>query len=142
MQQTLSILKPDAVRRSLTGKINQMFEDRGLKIVAQKMLTLTYEQASRFYHAHRERPFFHNLCTIMSSGSIVAQVLEGDDAIQANRKIMGDTNPNNADSGTIRKEFALSIDENTVHGSDSLNAACREIAFFFPQIEITQQKNN
>lgn len=142
MQQTLSILKPDAVRRSLTGKINQMFEDRGLKIVAQKMLTLTYEQASLFYHAHRERPFFHDLCTMMSSGPIVAQVLEGDDAIQANRKIMGDTNPDNADSGTIRKEFALSIDENTVHGSDSLDAACQEISFFFPQIEITQQKNN
>ena len=140
MQKTLSLLKPDAVRRSLTGKINQKFEENGLSIVAQKMLTLTYDQAAAFYAVHKERAFFKDLCTFMSSGPIVAQVLEGKDAVNSNRKIMGDTNPDNADKGTIRKEFALSIDENTVHGSDSPGAALQEISFFFAQIEFSSKE--
>ena len=136
MQKTLSLLKPDAVRRSLTGAINKKFEERGLSIIAQKMLTLTREQAARFYIAHKERPFFNELCKIMSSGPIVAQVLQGKEAIRLNREIMGDTNPDNAAEGTIRRDFARSIDENTVHGSDSEQAAREEIAFFFAEMDI------
>jgi nucleoside-diphosphate kinase len=135
VEQTLSLLKPDAVRRNLKNEINQFFTSAGLTIVASKELTLTYDQAAEFYKMHAERPFFKDLCTIMSKGPIVAQVLEGDNAIQRNRDIMGDTNPANASDGTIRKQFALSIDENTVHGSDSVDAARSEIAFFFPDMQ-------
>ncbi len=136
MQKTLSILKPDATRRNLTGKINAVFEENGLKIVAQKMVNLTQEQVEGFYDEHRERPFFGDLCAFMSSGPVVLQVLSGDDAIKKNRDIMGATNPAEAASGTIRAEFAESIDENTVHGSDSPESAQREIAYFFEESEI------
>ena len=136
MQKTLSILKPDATRRNLTGKINAVFEENGLKIVAQKMVNLTQEQVEVFYDEHRERPFFGDLCAFMSSGPVVLQVLSGDDAIKKNRDIMGATNPAEAASGTIRAEFAESIDENTVHGSDSPESAQREIAYFFEESEI------
>tara|TARA_Y100000590_G_scaffold385882_1_gene458285 strand:- start:459 stop:875 length:417 start_codon:yes stop_codon:yes gene_type:complete len=136
VQKTLSILKPDATRRNLTGKINAVFEENGLKIVAQKMVNLTQEQVEGFYDEHRERPFFGDLCAFMSSGPVVLQVLSGDDAIKKNRDIMGATNPAEAASGTIRAEFAESIDENTVHGSDSPESAQREIAYFFEESEI------
>lgn len=135
-QRTLSIIKPDATRRNLTGKINAKFEEQGLKIVAQKRLHLTAEQAGKFYEVHKERPFYKDLVSFMASGPVVVQVLEGADAVALNRKIMGATNPANADEGTIRKEFAESIDANSVHGSDSLENAKNEIAFFFSETEI------
>ena len=135
-EQTLSIIKPDATRRNLTGKINAKFEDAGLRIVAQKRVQLTAEQAGKFYEIHKERPFYKDLVNFMISGPVVVQVLEGEDAVAANRKIMGATNPVNAESGTIRKEFAESIDANSVHGSDSLENAKNEIAFFFSGTEI------
>lgn len=135
-QRTLSIIKPDATRRNLTGKINAKFEEQGLKIVAQKRLHLTAEQAGKFYEVHKERPFYKDLVNFMASGPVVVQVLEGADAVALNRKIMGATNPANAEPGTIRKEFAESIDANSVHGSDSLENAKNEIAFFFSEIEI------
>jgi nucleoside-diphosphate kinase len=135
-ERTLSIIKPDATRRNLTGKINSKFEDGGLHIVAQKRLHLTQEQAEKFYEVHKERPFFKDLVKFMISGPVVVQVLEGPDAVAANRKIMGATNPANADAGTIRKEFAESIEANSVHGSDSLDNAKREITFFFSETEI------
>lgn len=135
-QRTLSILKPDATRRNLTGKINAKFEEKGLRIVAQKRVHLTQEMAEQFYGIHRERPFFKDLVKFMVSGPVVVQVLEGDDAVAANRNIMGATNPANAEPGTIRKEFAESIDANSVHGSDSLENAKNEIAFFFAETEI------
>ena len=136
VERTLSIIKPDATRRNLTGKINAKFEEQGLRIVAQKRIRLTTEQAGQFYAVHKERPFFKDLVSFMASGPVVVQVLEGPDAVAMNRKIMGATNPANADAGTIRKEFAESIDANSVHGSDSLENARNEIAFFFSETEI------
>jgi nucleoside-diphosphate kinase len=135
-ERTLSILKPDATRRNLTGKINTVFEDNGLRIVAQKRLLLSTAQAEAFYGAHKERGFFRDLVTFMTSGPVVVQVLEGPDAIAQNRKLMGATNPANADEGTIRKLFAESIEANSAHGSDSPEAAAQEIAFFFAGTEI------
>jgi len=136
VERTLSIIKPDATRRNLTGKINARFEEAGLRIVAQKRLYLTQPQAEGFYYVHKERAFFDDLVEFMTSGPIVVQVLEGDDAIQRNRDIMGATNPANADDGTIRKDFAEDIEANSVHGSDALETAAEEIAYFFSQLEI------
>src|SRR5258708_4851469 len=136
IERTLSIIKPDATRRNLTGKINAKFEERGLRIVAQKRLRLSTAMAEQFYAVHAERPFFRDLVTFMVSGPVVVQVLEGESAVAANRDIMGATNPANAAPGTIRKEFAESIEANSVHGSDSLDNARREIAFFFAETEI------
>jgi nucleoside-diphosphate kinase len=136
IERTLSILKPDATRRNLTGAINQRFEASGLRIVAQKRLRLTREMAERFYAVHRERPFYQSLVTSMSAGPVVVQVLEGEAAIAKNREVMGATNPENAAPGTIRKDFAESVEANSVHGSDSPENAAEEIAFFFAAIEI------
>ncbi|NBT85167.1 MAG: nucleoside-diphosphate kinase [Alphaproteobacteria bacterium] len=136
LQQTLSIMKPDATRRNLTGKINAKIEDAGLRIIAQKRLCLSKEQAQKFYAVHAERSFFNDLCEYMISGPVVVQVLEGEDAVAKYREVMGATNPANAAEGTIRKEFAESIEANSVHGSDSEENAANEIAFFFSQIEI------
>ena len=136
VERTLSILKPDATRRNLTGKINARFEDAGLRIVAQRRLKLSKEQAEGFYAVHRERPFFKDLVTFMTSGPVVVQVLEGENAVARNREIMGATNPANADPGTIRKDFAESIEANSVHGSDSPENAKTEIAYFFKDEEI------
>ena len=138
VEKTLSIIKPDAVKRDLTGKIIAMFEEKGLRIVAQKKILLSKEQAGSFYAVHRERPFFDELCEFMSSGPIVVQVLQGNRAIELNREIMGATNPDQAESGTIRKEFALSMTENSAHGSDSPETAREEISFFFSGLEILQ----
>jgi nucleoside-diphosphate kinase len=135
-ERTLSIIKPDATRRNLTGKINAKFEDAGLRIVAQKRLHLTRQQAEKFYGVHAERPFFNDLCSFMTSGPVVVQVLEGDNAIARNREIMGATNPAKADKGTIRAEFAESIEANSVHGSDAADTATQEISFFFAETEI------
>ena len=135
-ERTLSIIKPDATRRNLTGKINTKFEDAGLKIVAQRRLKLTQAQAEAFYGVHKDRPFFAGLVSFMTSGPVVVQVLEGEDAVAANRKIMGATNPANAEPGTIRKEFAEDIEANSVHGSDSAENAATEIAFFFTEDQI------
>ena len=135
-EHTLSILKPDATRRNLTGKINAKFEEAGLRIVAQKRLQLSLAQAEAFYGVHRERGFFRDLVTFMVSGPVVVQVLEGEGAVARNREIMGATNPANAAPGTIRAEFAESIEANSVHGSDSAENAAVEIAFFFAGIEI------
>ena len=135
-ERTLSILKPDATRRNLTGKINVVFEQAGLRIIAQKRLQLSQAQAEAFYGAHRKRGFFKDLVGFMVSGPVVVQVLEGEDAIALNRKLMGATNPANADEGTIRKLFAESIEANSVHGSDSPEAAEQEIGFFLAGIEI------
>ncbi|HEU0070025.1 MAG TPA: nucleoside-diphosphate kinase [Alphaproteobacteria bacterium] len=136
IERTLSILKPDATRRNLTGKINARFEDVGLRIVAQKRLQLSEAQAGAFYAVHKERPFFGELVAFMISGPVVVQVLEGENAVAKNREIMGATNPANAAAGTIRKDFAESIEANSVHGSDSLENAKNEIAFFFSGLEI------
>ncbi len=136
-ERTLSIIKPDATRRNLTGAINQRFEEAGLRIVAQKRLQLTRAQAEAFYAVHRERPFFQDLVGFMISGPVVAQVLEGEGAVARNREVMGATDPAKADAGTIRKDFAENIEANSVHGSDSPENAATEIAFFFSQIEIT-----
>ena len=138
LEKTLSIIKPDAVKRDLTGKIIAMFEERGLRVVAQKKVWLSKEQAGSFYDVHRDRPFFGELCEFMSSGPIVVQVLEGNSAIELNREIMGATNPDQAEAGTIRKEFALSMTENSAHGSDSPETAREEISFFFSGLEILQ----
>ncbi len=135
-ERTLSIIKPDATRRNLTGQINARFEAAGLRIVAQKRLQLTRAQAEGFYAVHSERPFFDDLCSFMTSGPVVVQVLEGDNAVAENRRIMGATNPANADEGTIRKDFAESIEANSAHGSDSAENAAIEIAYFFAQTEI------
>ena len=135
-QRTLSIIKPDATRRNLTGKINARFEEKGLRIVAQRRVQLTRAQAEGFYAVHKDRPFFNDLCEFMISGPVVVQVLEGVNAVQANRDIMGATNPANADEGTIRKDFGESIEANSVHGSDSEENANIEISFFFGQLEI------
>jgi len=136
IERTLSILKPDATRRNLTGAINDRFERRGLRIVAQKRLRLTVEQAERFYAVHTQRPFYRSLVDFMTSGPVVTQVLEGPDAVALAREIMGATDPAKAAPGTIRKDFAESIEANSVHGSDSLETAAQEIAFFFSLIEI------
>lgn len=136
IERTLSIIKPDATRRNLTGRINARFEEQGLRIVAQKRIRLTREQAEAFYAVHRERPFFKDLVAFMTSGPVVVQVLEGADAVARNREIMGATDPAKAAPGTIRKEFAESIEANSVHGSDSPENAAREIAFFFSETEI------
>ena len=138
VEKTLSIIKPDAVKRDLTGKIIAMFEEKGLRVVAQKKIWLSKEQAGSFYYIHRDRPFFDELCEFMSSGPIVVQVLQGDNAIELNREIMGATNPEQAEAGTIRKEFALSMTENSAHGSDSPETAREEISFFFSGLEILQ----
>jgi nucleoside-diphosphate kinase len=136
VERTLSIIKPDAVGKNLIGKINARFEDAGLKIVAAKMMQLSKEQAEGFYEIHRNRPFFNDLVSFMLSGPVLVQVLEGDNAVMKNREIMGATNPKEAAPGTIRKDFADSIDENAVHGSDSLDNAKIEIAFFFAPQEV------
>ena len=136
VERTLSIIKPDATRRNLTGKINARFEDAGLSIIAQKRICLTREQAEAFYAVHSERPFFNDLCEFMVSGPVVVQVFEGENAIQANRDLMGATNPSNAADGTIRKDFAENVEANSVHGSDSPENAAMEIKFFFEDDEI------
>jgi nucleoside-diphosphate kinase len=136
MERTLSIIKPDATRRNLTGKINAKFEEAGLKIVAQKRIKLSEQQARDFYEVHKERPFYNDLVNFMLSGPVVVQVLEGENAVSKNREVMGATNPAEADAGTIRKEFAESIEANSVHGSDSLENAVNEIKFFFKDEEI------
>ena len=136
IERTLSIVKPDATRRNLTGAINDRFEKRGLRIIAQKRLQLSPAQAERFYEIHAERPFYRSLVNYMSSGPILVQVLEGENAVALNREIMGATDPAKATSGTIRKDFAESIEANSVHGSDSPENAAQEIAFFFSAIEI------
>ncbi|MGB0499096.1 MAG: nucleoside-diphosphate kinase [Rubricella sp.] len=135
-ERTLSIIKPDATKRNLTGAINKKFEDAGLRIVAQKRIHLTKAQAGQFYAVHSARPFYDELCEFMSSEPVVVQVLEGEDAIAKNREVMGATNPADAAEGTIRKEFALSIGENSVHGSDAAETAAVEIAFFFSGLEL------
>jgi nucleoside-diphosphate kinase len=136
IERTFSIIKPDATRRNLTGEINARFEKGGLRIVAQKRLWLTRGQAEAFYAVHKMRPFFDGLCNFMISGPIVVQVLEGENAIARNREMMGATNPANAAPGTIRKDFAESIEANSVHGSDGPETAAQEIAFFFSGLEI------
>ncbi len=135
-ERTFSIIKPDATRRNLTGAVTKMLEDAGLRVVGSKRLWLTREQAEGFYGVHRERPFFADLVAFMTSGPVVVQVLEGEDAVALNRKVMGATNPAQADAGTIRKTYAESIEANTVHGSDSLENAGIEIDYFFKPDEI------
>lgn len=135
-ERTLSIIKPDATRRDLTGKINARFEERGLRIIAQKRLQLAQAEAEEFYAVHKARPFFGDLVRFMISGPVVAQVLEGENAVALNREIMGATDPKKADAGTIRRDFAESIEANSVHGSDSVENARNEIAFFFAGIEL------
>ena len=136
MELTLSIIKPDAVKRNLTGNINSMIEKKGLKIVAQKMIWLSIEDAENFYSVHAERSFFKDLCEYMISGPIVIQVLEGENVVNSYRELMGATNPANAETDTIRKEFGVSVEENSVHGSDSEDNAKKEIEFFFSKREI------
>ncbi len=136
IQRTFSIIKPDATKRNLTGKIVAKFEDAGLRIVASKRIQMTLAQAQAFYGVHKDRPFFDELCEFMISEPIVVQVLEGENAIQKNRDVMGATNPADAADGTIRKDFALSIGENSVHGSDAPETAKEEIAYFFSGLEL------
>ncbi|MGR3759131.1 nucleoside-diphosphate kinase [Roseobacteraceae bacterium NS-SX3] len=136
LERTFSIIKPDATRRNLTGKINAKFEEAGLRIVAQKRIHMTKEQAGKFYEVHAERPFYDELCEFMSSAPVVVQVLEGENAIAKNREVMGATNPADAAPGTIRAEFAESVGENSVHGSDAPETAAVEIAYFFAGIEL------
>ena len=136
VERTLSIIKPDATKRNLTGKIIAKFEDAGLRVVAMKRIHLTPAQAGAFYAEHAARGFYGELCEFMASEPVVVQVLEGEGAIAKNRDVMGATNPANAASGTIRKEFALSMGENSVHGSDSAESAAREISFFFSALEL------
>jgi len=136
VQRTFSIIKPDATRRNLTGKINALLEEGGLRIVAQKRIHMTRGQAEEFYGVHKERPFFGSLVSFMTSGPVVVQVLEGENAVARNREIMGATNPANAAAGTIRKTFAESIEANSAHGSDSPENAAVEIAYFFSGLEI------
>jgi len=140
LEQTLSIIKPDGVKRNLVGEILGRFEQKGLRIVATRMLHLPKREAEGFYAVHRERPFFEELTTFMSSGPVVVSVLEGENAVAYHREIMGATNPAEAAEGTIRKDFAQSIGENTVHGSDSLENAAIEIAYFFAQTELVNVK--
>ncbi len=136
LERTFSIIKPDATKRNLTGKIIDRFESNGLRIVASKRIHMTREQAGAFYGVHKERPFYNDLVDFMISGPVVVQVLEGEDAIAKNREIMGATNPAEADAGTIRKDFAESIDANSVHGSDAPETAAEEIKFFFTDDEL------
>ncbi|MDE5057446.1 nucleoside-diphosphate kinase [Wolbachia endosymbiont of Drosophila bocki] len=136
IEKTLSILKPDAVKNNITGNINSYIEQSGLKITAQKMMLLTKKQAELFYEIHKDRPFFGELVEFMTSGSVVVQVLVGENAVSKYRKIMGATDPKQADKGTIRGDFADNISENRVHGSDSLENARKEIAFFFAECEL------
>ena len=136
VERTLSMIKPDATRRNITGKVIDRLEQAGLRIVAQRRIQLTKDRAENFYDVHRERPFFPDLVAFMTSGPIVVQVLEGDDAIARNREVMGATNPAEAAEGTIRKDFAESIEANSVHGSDGPETAAQEIAFFFTDDEI------
>src|SRR5712691_10599500 len=136
VERTLSIVKPDAVVKNIIGKIYSRFEENGLKIVAARMLHLSRKQAEGFYAVHRGRPFFNDLVEFMTSGPVMVQVVEGDNAIQVNRELMGATDPKKAAKGTLRADFAQSINVNTVHGSDSLETAAMEIAYFFPTLEI------
>ena len=136
IERTLSIIKPDATRRNLTGQINARFEDAGLRITAQRRIRLTLEQTQGFYAVHKDRAFFDDLCKFMTSGPVIVQVLEGEDAIVRNREIMGATNPANADEGTIRNDFAESIEANSVHGSDSQKTATQEISYFFSELDL------
>ena len=136
IENTLSIIKPDATRRNLTGSINAKFEQAGLNIIAQKRLQLTKDMAQKFYEIHKDRPFFNDLVDFMISGPVVTQVLRGENAVKVNREVMGATNPKDAEKGTIRKEFAESIEANSVHGSDSLENAKIEIGHFFSEEEI------
>ncbi len=136
LERTFSIIKPDATRRNLTGAINERFEKAGLRIVAQKRIQMSKVQAEKFYEVHKERPFYGELVSFMISGPVVVQVFEGENAVLKNREIMGATNPANADAGTIRKDFAESIEANSVHGSDSLENAAIEIAYFFSGCEL------
>jgi nucleoside-diphosphate kinase len=136
VERTLSIIKPDATRRNLTGRINAVLEEAGLRIIAQKRLRLTEAQAEAFYGVHRERGFFRGLVTFMTSGPVVAQVLEGENAVARNREVMGATDPKKAATGTIRAQFAEDIEANSVHGSDSVENAAVEIGFFFAGIEV------
>jgi nucleoside-diphosphate kinase len=136
VERTLSIIKPDATRRNITGAIVARFEEAGLRVVAQRRMQLTPDQAEQFYAVHKERAFFDDLCTFMTSGPVVIQVLEGEDAIAKNREVMGATNPANADEGTIRRDFGESVEANSVHGSDAPETAAEEIAFFFAGTDI------
>ena len=136
VEKTLSIIKPDATKRNLTGLINTKFEKAGLTIIAQKRLRLTRSMAEKFYEIHKDRPFYNDLVDFMISGPVVVQVLEGNNAVKLNRDVMGATNPEDAEVGTIRKEFAQSIEANSVHGSDSIENAQKEISFFFANIEL------
>ena len=136
IERTLSIIKPDATRRNLTGQINARFEAAGLRIVAQRRIRLSRPQAEAFYAVHRERPFYRSLCEFMTSGAVVVQVLEGENAIDTNREVMGATDPAKAAPGTIRKDFAESIEANSVHGSDAPETAAREVGFFFAEVDI------
>jgi len=136
IEQTLSIIKPDATSRNITGQVNSIIEKSGLKIIGQKRIKLTKETAGKFYEVHKERPFFQDLVSFMVSGPVIVQVLQGENAVALYRKVMGSTNPQEAEEGTIRKEFALSIEANSVHGSDSIENAKKEISFFFSETEI------
>jgi nucleoside-diphosphate kinase len=136
IEQTLSIIKPDATSRNITGQVNSIIEKSGLKIIGQKRIKLTKETAGKFYEVHKERPFFKDLVSFMVSGPVIVQVLQGENAVALYRKVMGATNPREAEAGTIRKEFALSIEANSVHGSDSIENAKKEISFFFSETEI------
>ena len=136
IEQTLSIIKPDATSRNITGQVNSIIEKSGLKIIGQKRIKLTKETAGKFYEVHKDRPFFQDLVTFMVSGPVIVQVLQGENAVALYRKVMGATNPQEAEVGTIRKEFALSIEANSVHGSDSIENAKKEISFFFSETEI------
>ena len=136
VQRTFSIIKPDATRRNITGKIIDRLESAGLRVVAQKRIHMTKQQAEGFYAVHKERPFFNDLVKFMTSGPVVVQVLEGEDAIAKNREVMGATDPSKAAAGTIRKDFAESIEANSVHGSDAPETAAQEIAFFFSGLEL------
>ena len=138
IENTLSIIKPDATERNLTGAINQKLEKAGLKIVAQKRIHISKKIAQKFYEIHKDRPFYNDLVNFMISGPVVVQVLRGENAVLVNREVMGSTNPADAKEGTIRKEFAVSIEANSVHGSDSLENAKNEISFFFAGIEIIE----
>ena len=134
--RTFSIIKPDATRRNLTGGVTKMLEEAGLRVIASKRIQMTEDQAKGFYEVHKERPFYDDLVSFMTSGPVVVQVLEGEDAVKRNRDIMGATNPADADEGTIRRQYAESIEANSVHGSDSDDNAAKEIAFFFDESEI------
>ena len=136
MDKTFSIIKPDATKRKITGSINKLIEDSGLKIIAQKLIKLSENQAKEFYSIHKEKPFFNDLIEYMTSEPVVVQVLSGENAVESYRNIMGATNPENAEPGTIRKLFALNVQENSVHGSDSPENAMKEIEFFFKSDEI------